>query len=561
MDATLALPVLFHRRLVVCEATECSSSAVVNQRHLIRCSVPVRFHVHHSVSTRDAACAFLHSETFAFMAKSLSTQGSRGKRLPRLVVGVAAGLESIASLRALVGGLNDSLGLSIVVVTSHQAADEVIQALRNETRCTLPVIEVDGPTRLVRDHIYVHRTENALAIEGNSLQLQPVQSGVTSAPFDYFFTSLADQQHDRAVGILLANNSTDGMLGLKTISDAGGMTILELVTNGPNSQLSAPRINSSGIDHTLTIDDILVELARYAQHQNEMCENQVESQLNKQIIEAIPAIAEAVQRHTEHNFRHYKVTTLARRIRRRMQVLKNNSVSTYVDVVSASRDEAMRLFRDLLISVTAFFRDADAFESLQTVVLPKLLSSRDDSEVIRVWVPGCATGEEAYSMAILFHEAIEKAGTAHRFQIFATDLDERALHTARQGTYPTGISEEVSPERLKKYFQKRGMRYSVSKSIRDNVIFSSHNLIVDPPFTRLDLISCRNLLIYLGSHLQKKLIPLFHYALRPGGYLFLGPSESMSSHKELFRMVSAKHRITQRRSTAIASPSPQGHCE
>ncbi len=206
----------------------------------------------------------------------------------------------------------------------------------------------------------------------------------------------------------------------------------------------------------------------------------------------------------------------------------------YVDVVAASRDEAGRLFRDLLISVTCFFRDPEAFQALERMVLPKLLAQQPDNGVLRVWVAGCATGEEAYTLAMVLHAAIEKAERSVQLQIFATDLDERALQTARSGSYPISVAEDIRPDFLKRYFIKRGMRYVVNKTIRDCVTFSSHNLISDPPFTKLDLISCRNLLIYLGSHLQKKLIPLFHYALRPGGYLFLGPSESMSNHKELF---------------------------
>ncbi len=198
------------------------------------------------------------------------------------------------------------------------------------------------------------------------------------------------------------------------------------------------------------------------------------------------------------------------------------------DVVTSSRDEAGKLFRDLLISVTCFFRDPDAFRALQNQVIPKLLAGRQQEDVLRVWVAGCATGEEAYTLALVFHEAIKASGQSVALQIFATDLDERALQEARSGSYPISIADDVPADLLKKYFIKRGMRYVVNKTIRDCVIFSSHNLISDPPFTKLDMISCRNLLIYLGAHLQKKLIPLFHYALRPGGFLFLGPSESMS---------------------------------
>lgn len=490
------------------------------------------------------------------MAKRLSTREANARRAPHLYVGVAATEASLPDLRALLHALPADAGLSLVVVLPVTLSASAYEKFLGETSCALEIAFVHEATRLERNTVYVPRVPSALSIVNKVLQPGLLPAAGLSAPADSFFASLADAFHESAVGVLLADSGSDGMLGLKSINDAGGMTIVAQTEGGSSNFLSVANANSSGIDHLLPLGDIAVELERYAVHRRETtADRERESRLNKQIIEAIPAIADAVEKHTAHNFRHYKVTTLARRTKRRMQVLKNADVQAYIDVLGASREEASRLFRDLLISVTSFFRDAEAFETLERSVLPKLLHQHPAEEALRVWVAGCATGEEAYTLAILLHEAFEKAGREPSVQIFATDLDERALQVARQGSYPVSISEEVSPARLKQYFFKRGMRYVVSKEIRDSVIFSAHNLISDPPFTKLDLISCRNLLIYLGSHLQKKLIPLFHYSLRPGGYLFLGPSESMSNHKELFRTVSARHRITQRKSTSIATPS------
>ncbi|MCC6509380.1 MAG: hypothetical protein IT423_09750, partial [Pirellulaceae bacterium] len=544
------------------------------------------------------------------MAKRQLTREAKTRRPVRLCVGIAATDASLPALRTLLHALPAEAGLSVIVVltisgeaagdwgvekrlerheealhlngdtkhlhadssnadagspksttATHWAAEEAVESAKqylHETQCALPIEFVEQSTRLKPNCIYVAMESASLTVVGGLLQLATLPASGLPAPADHFLSSLAVDFLERSVGILLANSGTDGLLGLKAISDAGGMTIVERPEQGQGSLLSATRGNSSGIDHILPIDEIAIELTRYTAHIQEASDHDFDKQLNKQIIETIPAIADAVEKHTAHNFRHYKVTTLARRIKRRMQVLKQSSVTAYLDVVTASRDEAGRLFRDLLISVTSFFRDAEAFATLEQAVIPKLIAQQPEGETLRVWVAGCATGEEAYTMAIVLQEAIDAAGRHVPLQIFATDLDERALQTARQGSYPLSIAEELAPERLKRFFIKRGMRYLVNKQIRDCVVFSSHNLISDPPFTKLDLISCRNLLIYLGSHLQKKLIPLFHYALRPGGYLFLGPSESMSGHKELFRSISAKHRITQRKTTSIAPASPQG---
>ncbi|MGN6544079.1 MAG: PAS domain S-box protein, partial [Aureliella sp.] len=491
------------------------------------------------------------------MTDRSTTREGKPRSPSRLYVGIGAVAESMPSLRVLLQALPEDAGLTVVVVLPPETDIGGLQRALEQAKCGLPLESVQDTTRLLRNRIYVAALPAALSIAGGALQVAPLPAAGLPAPIDHFFSSLADDQREQAVGIVLAGGNSDGLLGLKAINDAGGMTIVEMAEPGRASLHSSATANSSGIDHSLPAGDIAIELTRYARHVHDTAGRQAESLRNEQIIEAIPAIAEAVQRHTDHNFKHYKVTTLARRIRRRMQVLKTASVEAYIDVLGASRDEATRLFRDLLISVTSFFRDPDAFETLAGTAIAKLILRHDVAEPLRVWVPGCATGEEAYTLAILIREAIEKAGRPIELQIFATDLDERALQTARQGSYPATIAQDISPERLKRFFVKRGMRYLVAKELRDCIIFSAHNLISDPPFTKLDLISCRNLLIYLGSHLQKKLIPLFHYSLRPGGYLFLGPSESLSSHKELFRTVNAKHRITQRKATTIGSSSPR----
>ena len=308
-------------------------------------------------------------------------------------------------------------------------------------------------------------------------------------------------------------------------------------------------------DHVLPPERLAEELLAYAGFIARSVRPDHEADLNREVADCLPRVCEILLEATGHNFKHYKTSTLTRRTLRRIQVLRVESAEDYVGLLRRDPIEADRLFKELLINVTAFFRDPEAFHSLASEVLPRLLNDRGPNDSVRLWVPGCATGEEAYTLAILLREQLDGMSNPPEVQIFATDIDDPALAIARLGTYPLGIAEEMTAERLKRFFLKKGQHYHIAKEVRELVLFSTHNLINDPPFSKLDLISCRNLLIYLGTHLQKKLIPLFHYALRPGGFLFLGPSENLSTHRELFRPIDAKSRISQRLPTAIRSAS------
>lgn len=264
----------------------------------------------------------------------------------------------------------------------------------------------------------------------------------------------------------------------------------------------------------------------------------------------IREICEVLRSATGHDFKHYKDSTLSRRILRRLHVTHCDTFDEYLDLLKNDDDAARALMRDLLIGVTAFFRDADAFDALEHKVIGKLIGPEGPA-VVRIWVTGCSTGQEAYSLAMMVQERIEACDSDQEVQIFATDLDERALSVARKGLYPAAIAEQVSPARLKRYFTKSGGRYQVNKELRQRIVFSPHNLIADPPFSRMDMIACRNVMIYLGQHLQKKLISLFHYALRENGYLFLGSSEAVTGHGDLFRVIDGRARIAQRKETGV----------
>jgi two-component system CheB/CheR fusion protein len=469
-----------------------------------------------------------------------------------LVVGIGASAGGFDALQALLRGVSGQAEHAYVVVFHLDAAahDLLLRTLPKHPRLTyLPA--QDGEV-LKPAHVYVVPGRQLARLREGRFALAPAERAeLRRAPIDVFFQSLADDQKTEAVAVVLSGLGSDGALGLKAVCDAGGMTIVQEPASAQYDAMPQSALNTGMVDHVLPPQAIGSVIDSYAAHREAGGSVQQKSLLDE-LLQVLPRICDVLLDESGHNFRHYKTSTLARRAMRRLQVLQLDSAQAYLARLRADPAECQRLFKDLLVSVTAFFRDPEAFAALDRLVLPALVE-RDSAEPIRIWVAGCATGEEAYTLGMLLAERQAQGGTPSNVQIFATDIDEHALSVARQGMYPLGIAEELSPDRLARFFLRRGDHYQVVPELRERVTFSPHNLINDPPFSRLDLVSCRNLLIYLGSHLQKKLIPLFHFALRPGGHLFLGPSENISSHRELFRPVDVRHRISQRLPTAIRS--------
>jgi two-component system CheB/CheR fusion protein len=413
----------------------------------------------------------------------------------------------------------------------------------------------DG-TALAADRIYVGPARSIVRLHEGILE---VAKSITPAdlrgPIDAFFHSLAEDRQAGAIGVILSGSGTDGALGLKAINDAGGMTIAQEPQSARYDSMPRSGATLGVADRVLAPEKMAGEIVAYAKHAQTLIAGDDGGAVHEQIGGALGTICELLERHTEHDFKHYKTSTLVRRISRRMKVLRIASAADYVARLEVDAAEIQALFRELLIGVTCFFRDPAAFEVLRQQVISRIFENRGQQDPVRIWVPGCATGEEAYTLAMLLREEMDRHGAPPEVQIFATDINEKALTTARQGLYPASIAEEMTAERLQRFFINQGKRFAAAKEIREMCLFSIHDLIRDPPFSRLDLISCRNLLIYLGAHLQKKLIPAFHYALRPGGYLFLGPSESSVAHQELFKPVDVKHRIAQRLPTTVRSPA------
>jgi two-component system CheB/CheR fusion protein len=475
-----------------------------------------------------------------------------------LVVGLGASAGGIEALREFLQALDEEANLALVVIEHLDPTSKSLLPSVLHQFTTLPVEEISEDSAVGRNRVFVVPPGRAVELRDGRFRLRSLSDpNERRTPIDIFFRSIAEVARSRAVGIVLSGAGSDGTLGCLAIANAGGMTMAQEPTSAKYDSMPRSAITTGVIDHVLRPKRMAEELLAYVGHVAHFGEEEDGLPEASLIKEALGEICDLLQKETNHNFKHYKTTSLVRRISRRMQVLRLGSVEAYVDRLRGDQDEVAHLFRELLIGVTSFFRDPEAFDVLAREVITPLVARRK-GEPLRFWVPGCATGQEAYSLAMIVREILERVSEPPEVQIFATDIDERALSVARQGLYPAGIAENIARERLDRFFVKKGKRYQVTKEIREMCLFSPHNLINDPPFSRLDLISCRNLLIYFGSHLQAKLIPLFHYALRHNGYLFLGPSENISSHKELFVAVNAKHRISQRKTTALRSTALLG---
>ncbi|WP_417735383.1 PAS domain S-box protein [Rosistilla oblonga] len=466
---------------------------------------------------------------------------------PSAIVGIGCAAGGIKALELLLHELPRGLGAAFIVV-QHLNTDEsdvVVDLISPMSPLTvIPLGE--SPLQLRPDQIYVvpqrsivHRTEEGFAAVAKQ------KPDERSNAIDGLFQCLAESSTIPTVGVLLSGAGSDGTLGLASLRDSGGLTIVQDHASATHPEM--PQNAAPIADLVLTPDQLGRELAKQIRHiELAKTRRDLESQASR--IEAnLPQVCDALLAATEYDFRYYKRPTLIRRVARRMQVLRILNADEYLQHLQAQREEAHALFRELLVSVTAFFRDQDTFATLSQRVIPQLFDRYQTGEAIRIWVPGCATGQEAYTIAMLMIEERDQRGSDIEIQIFATDIDQRALNIAREASYPLSISNELTQQRLDRFFRKVGKQYQASKELRDLCVFSVHNLISDPPLSQIDLISCRNLLIYLGQPLQLKLIPVFHFALRPHGFLLLGPSENLTSHQEIFRPIDKQHRISQRK--------------
>jgi two-component system CheB/CheR fusion protein len=465
-----------------------------------------------------------------------------GKGAAFPVVGVGASAGGLEALTQLVGALPADTGMGFVIV-QHLAPTHSSALAEILTRATrMPVIEVQRDSPVEPDHIYVIPPDRGMIIVDGVLQLLPREGGL-HRPVDQFFRSLAEDLRHEAIGVVLSGTATDGTIGLEAIKGEGGITFAQDAT-AQHDGMPHSAIASGCVDFVLPPEGIAQEIARIGKHQYSA---PVAKARKPEDEPAFAQVVQLLQHATGVDFSQYKFNTLFRRVTRRMVFLSLDTLPEYVKVLRETPAEADALYQDILISVTSFFRDKESFEILKSKVFPRLLAGRSPQEPVRIWTLGCSTGQEAYSLAMVYAEAAEAAGSSVPLQLFATDLNPAGIEKARAGVYPKDIALDVSPGRLRRFFTDVDGSYRISKAIRDVCVFSRHNVLTDPPFSRMDLISCRNLLIYLEPVLQKKVMPILHYALKPAGFLWLGASETIGAYRNLFDAEDPKHKIYARK--------------
>jgi two-component system, chemotaxis family, CheB/CheR fusion protein len=459
------------------------------------------------------------------------------------IVGIGASAGGLEAIETFLSGTPPEPGMAIVII-QHLSPDHTSMMdnlLKKYTKMVISTIE--HKTRIKSNHIYLNPPDMEVAIYDGVLHLEkPMKTHRTRTPIDHFFRSLAQDQKSRAIGLIFSGSGSDGTLGLKEIRGVGGITLVQNPKEAKFDMMPRNALFSDAVDFSLNAGDMFNKLQEYIKNRYiggkeklNLTQERFQNQLDK--------IFKLIQKSKGHDFSNYKPTTVLRRIERRMALHKIDDLKTYVQFLRENPEEVNILFKELLIKVTSFFRDPEAFEALKKEVVYDLVKKTRPENILRIWVPACASGEEAYSIAILFFEAMEELDQHRSIHLFATDIDEESIENARLGEYRESISMDVSEERLKRFFHRDDSTYRIKKEIREKIVFAVHNIIKDPPFSRIDLISCRNLMIYLENNLQNKLFSLIHYSLKQEGYLFLGTSETINSQNELFSYMNNKYKI------------------
>jgi two-component system CheB/CheR fusion protein len=469
------------------------------------------------------------------------------------VVGVGGSAGGLEAFRQLLQALPPDTGMAFVYIQHLDPRHpSMLPELLSKATAMVVRAAVDG-ARVAPNHVYVIAPNTTLTISGGVLVVRPREPAGHHLPVDQFLRSLAQDRKSRAIAVILSGTSSDGSLGLVDVKHLGGITFAQ-DASAKYDGMPRHAVQTGEVDFILPPDAIARELARIGQHPYLGGAGREEAEAfrpeSTHLLEGIFALLWAVKGTDFHSYRH---STLRRRIARRMALLKIDTARDYLRFLEGNPPEIEALYQDLLIKVTAFFRDPGAFVALKDAVIPALVQGRSPDQPLRLWVPGCSTGEEPYSIAMCFLEALGELPANVPILIFATDANERSVQTARKGVYLENVAPDIGPQRLERFFQRDNGQYQINKAVRDLCIFAKHDVTRDPPFSNLDLISCRNLLIYMAPALQKRIVPLFHYALKPSGYLLLGASESLSGSTELFTVVDRKHRIYLHKPSAARS--------
>ncbi|MBS4030701.1 MAG: PAS domain-containing protein [Clostridiales bacterium] len=463
------------------------------------------------------------------------------------IVGIGASAGGLEALESFLGNVPKMSGMAFVIVQHLDPTRKgmLVELLQRAT--AMKIVQVSDGTRVQPDCVYVIPPNKDMSILHGVLHLfDCVAPRGLRLPIDFFFRSLADDRQERSIGVILSGMGTDGTLGIRAIKEKGGAVFVQEPSSAKFESMPHSAIEAGLADVVSAVEALPSKIVSYLQHKPLI--NRADPDLAGKAQSAFEKIVILLRSKTGHDFSSYKQTTVYRRIERRMGIHQITQLDHYIRFLQENPQELELLFKELLIGVTNFFREPAEWELLKDKIIPALLAERAPSQILRAWVSACATGEEAYSLAIVFTEALEQLKPAQNFtlQIFATDLDRDAINKAREAVYPANIAADVSAERLSRYFVEVDRGYQVAKRIRDMVIFAPQNIIMDPPFTKLDILCCRNLLIYLTAEMQKKLLPLFHYSLNPGGFLFLGSAETVGSFPHLFEPLHSKSRLYQR---------------
>ena len=472
-----------------------------------------------------------------------------------LIAAVGASAGGVEAFTELLANLPADTGMAFVLIQHLHPKHESMLSDLLAKKCSMPVVEVTKGMRLEPNHVYVIPPNATMTVSDHSLQLQKRDAtGGTHMPVDLFMRSLAAEQGNCSIGVILSGLGSDGTLGMAEIQAHGGVTFAQ--DEGSARYDSMPRsvIDAGCVDYVLPPKNIARELVRIARHPYVTRSASAETgETPLQPGNGLTTVFQLLRRATGLDFGHYRQTTILRRIHRRMVVHKIDKLEDYVRFLQTNPAEIKALYQDMLINVTSFFRNPSVFQAMKSEVFPQIMKSRSSDRTIRIWTPACSSGEEIYSVAIALLEYLGGKSSGNSIQFFGTDVSETSVARARSGVYPDNIQGDVSADRLRRFFNRIEGGYRISKAIRDMCIFAQHNLLKDPPFSQMDLICCRNLLIYLEPVLQNKVIALFHYATRPEGFLVLGASEGIGSANNLFATVDRTCKIFSKKVTALQS--------
>ena len=469
---------------------------------------------------------------------------------PEYIVAIGGSAGGFEAFESFFVDIPPDTGMAFVVIQHLDPNHESLLSELLQRTTAMSVREVSDETYVEANTVYVIAQNTELSIHDGHLHVTKLSTprGVR-LPVDLFFESLAAEQKDKSIGIIVSGMGTDGTLGLRAIKEASGLIMVQNPDTAKFDGMPRSAINTGLVDYVAKIDEIPKKLIDYVKHASLL--RPKEDEVKKVSKGELQTILQLLRTHTKHDFTLYKKSTLYRRIAKRAGLLQVEGISEYASYVETHPEELDSLFREFLIGVTRFFRDPEAFDYLESSVLPELVNACPENSAIRVWVPGCSTGEEAYSLAIVLREVIDRLrpNSGLKIQVFATDIDDRAIAVARKSLYPTNIATDISPERLNAFFVEVESGYIVAPIIREAVVFAPHDLLIDPPFTKMDIVSCRNMMIYFGAELQKKVLPILYYALNLEGILFLGTAESTAATPNLFSPIDNKWKVYRRRDT------------